>query len=159
MSLKTFFFLGMELFKTDILKKEYKEFIRETLPNTLECNYCNIDCYKAHAYFKLECYDCRSEKCSKCQIFNNHMDCLMKAADDRGKSYIYNFVLDFFSLSSETLECFYNIKIKREKTENINEIVWKMKEQHGTKYNTTTLAKTMKFSYSIRKRRYFYLRK
>ena len=75
----------------------------------------------------------------------------MKAANDKTKSYIYNFFLDFFNLSSETLEYFCNIKIKREKTENINGIVWKLKMFHGTKYQVTTLAKTMKFTYTIRK--------
>ena len=44
------------------------------------------------------------------------MDCLMKAANDKTKSYIYNFVLHFFNLSSETSEYFYNIKMKTEKT-------------------------------------------
>ena len=83
----------------------------------------------------------------------------MKAANDKTKCYIYNFVLDFFNLSSETLEYFYNIKIKKDKTENINEIVWKLKMFHRTKYQVTTLAKTMKFTYTIRKRRYMYLRK
>ena len=87
------------------------------------------------------------------------MDCLMKAANDNTKSYIYNFVLGFFNPSSETLEYFYNIKMKREKTENINQIVWKLKMFHGTKYQVTILAKTMKFTYTIRKRRYMYLRK
>ena len=87
------------------------------------------------------------------------MDCLMKAANDKIKSYIYNFVLHFFNLSSQTLEYFYNIKMKREKTENINEIVWKLKMFHGSKYQVTILAKTMKFTYTIRKRRYMYLRK
>ena len=83
----------------------------------------------------------------------------MKAANDKTKSYIYNFVLDFFNLSSETLEYFYNIKMKKEKTENINEIVWKLKMFHWTKYQVTILAKTMKFTYTIRKRRCMYLRK
>ena len=87
------------------------------------------------------------------------MECLMKAADDKGKKYIYNFVLDFFSISEITLDFFYNIKIKRKKRENINEIIWKMAEQYGKKYIATTLAKTVKFTYSIRKRRYIYFRK
>ena len=149
----------MELFQTDLLKKEYKEFIQKALPNTLECNYCNKDCCKNHYYFEVQCHNCRTERCSNCKIFNQQMDCLMKAANDKTKSHIYNFVLDFFNLSNETLEYFYNIKTKREKSENINEIVWKMKMFHGTKYQVTTLAKTMKFTYTIRKRRYMYLRK
>ena len=143
----------MELFQTDILKKEYNEFIRKTFPDTLECNYCNIDCCKNYYQFEVQCHNCGTERCLKCKIFNNQMDCLMKAANDKTKCYIYNFVLDFFNLSSETLEYFYNIKIKRDKTENINEIAWKLKMFHGTKYRVTTLAKTMKFTYTIRKRR------
>ena len=153
--ISTFFsFLDMELFQTDILKKEYNEFVKKTLPETLECNYCNKDCCKNHYHFEVNCHNCRAERCLQCKIFNNQMDCLMKAANNKARSYIYNFVLDFFNLSSETLERFYNIKTKREKTENINEIVWKLKAQHGTKYKATTLAKTMKFTYTIRKRRY-----
>ena len=124
----------MELFQTDILKKECNEFVKKTLPETLECNYCNIDCCKNHYHFEVTCHNCRTERSSKCKIFNNQMDCLMKAANDKARTYIYNFVLDFFNLSSETLERFYKIKLKREKTENINEIVWKLKMFHGTKY-------------------------
>ena len=108
----------MELFQTDVLKKEYKEFIQKTLPDTLECNNFNINCCKNHYRFEVQCLNCRTERCSKCKIFNQQMDCLMKAANDKAKSYIYNFVIDFFNLSSETLEHFYNIK-KREKIQKI----------------------------------------
>ena len=68
------------------------------------------------------------------------------------KATFTTFFFIFFNLSSETLEYFYNIKMKREKTENINEIVWKLKMFHGTKYQVTILAKTMKFTYTIRKK-------
>ena len=86
------------------------------------------------------------------------MDTLMKAGNDKTKNFIYNFVIDFFSLSNENLQFFYNTKKESNETD-ITDIIWKMKMYRGTKYQVTSLAKTMKFTYTIRKRRFMYLRK
>ena len=86
----------MELFQTDILKKEYREFVEKTLPKTLECNYCNKNCCKNHYNFEVTCLNCRTERCLQCKEFNQQMDAQMKAANDKTKSFIYNFVIDFF---------------------------------------------------------------
>ena len=148
----------MELFQTEILKTEYKEFVEKTLPKTLECNYCNHKCCKNHYHFEVACLNCRTERCVNCQIFNQQMDALMKAGNDKTKNFIYNFVTDFFSLSNESLKFFYNTKKESNETD-ITDIIWKLKMYHGTKYQVTTLAKTMKFTYTIRKRRFMYIRK
>ena len=86
------------------------------------------------------------------------MDALMKAGNNKTKNFIYNFVTDFFSLSNESLKFFYNTKKESNETD-ITDIIWKLKMYHGTKYQVTTLAKTMKFTYTIRKRRFMYIRK
>ena len=41
----------MELFKTSILKNEYKEFSEKLLPSVLECNYCNVISCEWHSKF------------------------------------------------------------------------------------------------------------
>ena len=86
------------------------------------------------------------------------MDQLMFNANQNVQAYIYNFILDFFSVSAETLEYFYALKINRKEV-NDQGIVWKMKEQHGNKYKVTNISKTMKFTYTLRNRRYVYIRK
>ena len=86
------------------------------------------------------------------------MDALMKAGNDKTKNFIYNFVTDFFSLSNESLKFFYNTKKKSNETD-ITDIIWKLKMHHGRKYKVTSLAKTMKFTYTIRKRTFMYIRK
>ena len=148
----------MELFQTEILRKEYKDFVENTLTKTLECNYCNNKCCKNHYHFEVTCLNCRTERCSQCQIFNRQMDCLMKASNDKTKSFIYNFVINFFSLSSESLQFFYNINKKTSAEMDITDIIWKMKMYHGAKHQVTSLIKTLKFKYTIRKRRFMYLR-
>ena len=91
-------------------------------------------------------------------MFNQQMDALMKAGNDKTKNFIYNFMTDFFSLSNESLKFFYNTKKESNETD-ITDIMWKLKMYHGTKYQVTSLAKTMKFTYTIRKRRFTYIRK
>ena len=101
-----FSFLEMELFQTDVLRKEYREFVEKTLPKTFECNYCNKNCCKNHCHFDVTSLNCRTERCLQCKLFNQQMDALMKAGNDKTKSFIYNFVID------ESLQFFYNIKKK-----------------------------------------------
>ena len=91
----------MEVFTCGVLKKESKEFLNKTLPEILPCNYCNIECCKYHSCFLAGCKQCRKDKCNKCKIFNIHMSFLVKNANNVGKNYIFNFVLDFLNVSEE----------------------------------------------------------
>ena len=50
----------MELFKTDLLKREYDRFQNEVLINVLECGLCqSFSCGESHKKFFLGCDRCR----------------------------------------------------------------------------------------------------
>ena len=154
------FFLEMELFKTEFLKKEYKEFVEKTLPKIVECNYCNFKCCRNHYHFEVMCLNCRTERCANCQTFNRQMDTLMQAGTEQTKKIIYNFVRDFFCLSNVSLKFFYNVKKTNENDEmDIVDIAWKLRMYQGIKHQVEPLSKTIKLTYTIRKRRFVYLRK
>ena len=53
----------MELFKTDVLKKEYEEFNKTLVPAVLECGFCNIVSCKYHSKFIFSCNLCRNVVC------------------------------------------------------------------------------------------------
>ena len=151
----------MELFKTDFLRKEYKVFVKKTMPKIIDCNYCNITSCKYHYHYDVTCIRCRTARCRNCQIFNQQLDALMKGGDEKTRKYIYTFIRDFSSISNESLKFFYNIN-KTTVTDEVNltDFTWKLRLYHGTKYSEIEhLAKTMKFTYTIRKRRFVYLRK
>ena len=143
----------LEIFKSDILKKEFDEFVKKTLPEILACNYCNVGFCEMHGRFIATCRKCRTGKCGPCRVFNIQMDSLMRASGEYGKKYIFNFVLDFLNKSSETLKHFCNID--SEKKQKINLSAWKMHEEHGRKNYTSTLSSTMKYQYQMKKRKRF----
>ena len=151
----------MELFKTDFLKKEYKVFVEKTITKIIDCNYCNAVCCAMHYRFDATCNRCRTKKCYNCQIFNQQLDALMKGASQKSREYIYNFVRDFFSLSNESLKFFYSFnKTTITDETDLTDFTWKLRLYHGTKYSIVEhLSKTMKFTYTIRKRRFVYYHK
>ena len=54
----------MELFKTDLLKREYDRFQNEVLINVLECGLCqSFSCGESHKKFFLGCDRCRKAQC------------------------------------------------------------------------------------------------
>ena len=148
----------MELFKTDILKKEYKIFVEQTILKITDCNYCNQTCCAMHYCFDVCCKKCRIAKCYNCQVFNQQLDALMKAASNETREYIYTFVRDFFAISSQSLKFFYNTNKKLEiNEEDLSDFTWKLRLYHGTKYSMVEhLSKTMRFTYTIRKIRFVY---
>ena len=56
----------MEIFKTETMKKEYKEYLK-LLDDVLECGFCRIDSCKHHKKHKLTCTLCRDAQCKKCK--------------------------------------------------------------------------------------------
>ena len=148
----------MELFKTDILKKEYKIFVEKTILKIIDCNYCNQTCCSMHYRFDASCKRCRIANCHNCRIFNQQLDALMKAASNETREYIYTFVRDFFAISNQSLQFFYNTNKTIEIDENnLDDFTWKLRLYHGNKYSMVEhLAKTMRFTYTIRNRRFVY---
>ena len=141
----------LEIFKSDILKKEFDELVKKTLPEILACNYYNIGFCEMQGCFIATCRKCRTDRCGPCRVFNIQMDSLMRASREYEKKYIFNFVLDFLNISSEILKHFYNIEIKKK----INLSAWKMHEEHGRKNYTGTLSSTIKYQYQMKKRKRF----
>ena len=109
----------MVLFKTDILKKEYKEFSDKLLPAVLECGYCNKMHCKMHSKFEMLCSLCRNDMCHNCRRFNLSKDILLNKATSQTIDYLYNFICDFLNLSEESLKHYFP-DIKVEKIEKIN---------------------------------------
>ena len=70
----------MELFKSEILKKEYEEFNKKMLPAVLECGLCNKISCQYHTKFIVSCTLCRSAACKSCKKFNISKDISLKNA-------------------------------------------------------------------------------
>ena len=109
----------MELFKSEVLKKEYKEFTNELLPKVLECSYCNVMPCKHHSKFKMQCSLCRKAMYRNCRSFNLSRDILLGGANQETRNYLNNDIVDFLDLSDESLKHYFpDIKletIRREK--------------------------------------------
>ena len=95
----------MEIFKTDVLKKEFERFKKENLVQILKCGYCQkTTCGSWHKKFLASCKYCRETFCKTCHNFNIAKNSLLKNADLNAREYIANFIQDFLCISDETLE-------------------------------------------------------
>ena len=83
----------MEIFKSDILKKEFKRFREEDLIKILACAYCQkATCQYFHTKSLVQCKFCRETFCKNCHKFNITKDILLEKVDEIGKNYIENFI-------------------------------------------------------------------
>ena len=104
----------MEIFETDILKKEFEKFQKEDLIEILKCGYCQkTTCKSFHKKFLASCKFCRENFCKSCQSFNITKENLLSYTDEIGKEYIENFIKDFINLSDRTIESTYKLNIIR----------------------------------------------
>ena len=95
----------MEIFKTDILKKEFERFQKENLVEILKCGYCQkTACQSWHNKFLVSCKYCREAFCKPCHNFNIAKETLTKSVNSVAKDYIEDFIKDFPSISNQTLE-------------------------------------------------------
>ena len=95
----------MELFKTDLLKREYDRFQNEVSINVLEYGLCqSFSCGGSHKKFFLRCHRCRKARCQPCRIFNIVKQTLLENLDREGRKYLENFIKDFLNLSNKTLQ-------------------------------------------------------
>ena len=114
----------MEIFKTDILKTEFEKFQKEKLVEILKCECCQkTACQSWHRKFLVSWKFCREAFCKACHNFNIGKETLLKGIDPIGKEYIENFIKDFISISTETLQTNYQIsemvRVPIEKTFNV----------------------------------------
>ena len=105
----------MELFKCDILKKEYKNFCNNLIAEVIKCNYCNKTSCDAHKKFKLECNQCRQFRCRNCMAFNISKNYLMDNLDADGKNCLACFILDETIIEKRTKSHKVQTFRKREK--------------------------------------------
>ena len=149
----------MEIFKTDILKKEFEKFQKENLVEILKCGYCQkTACQSWHRKFLVSCKFCREAFCKACHNFNIAKETLLKGLDPIGKDYIENFIKDFLCISSETLqtnfqvsevvrvpiEKTFNVKSYHKSNKNRSQVVYK-KFDNCEKLTYTVKGKSRKF--------------
>ena len=114
----------MEIFKTDILKKEFERFQRENLIEILKYEYCQkTACESWHNKFLVSCKYCREAFCKPCHNFNTAKETLTKGVDTVAKDYFEYFIKDFLCISNQTLEKIFQVsevvRIPVEKTFNV----------------------------------------
>ena len=114
----------MEIFKTDILKKEFEKFQEENLAKILKCSYCQKTASQSwHQKFLFSYKVCREAFCKACQNFDIGKETLLKGLDPIEKDYIENFIKDFLCISSETLQTNFQVsevvRVPIEKTFNV----------------------------------------
>ena len=110
----------MEIFKTDILKKEFERFQRENLIEILKYEYCQkTACESWHNKFLVSCKYCREAFCKPYHNFNQVKETLIKGVDTVDK----NFIKDFLCISDQTLEKNFQVsevvRVPVEKTFNV----------------------------------------
>ena len=110
----------MEIFKTDILKKEFERFKRENLIEILKYEYCQkTACESWHNKFLVSCKYCREAFCKPYHNFNQAKETLIKGVD----TVDANFIKDFLCISNQTLEKNFQVsevvRVPVEKTFNV----------------------------------------
>ena len=114
----------MELFKTNILKNEYKEFSIKLLPSVLECNYCNVISCEWHSKFTGTCIHCRKRHCKNGRSFNISKDILLAFASAETVDFLCNFICDFLNLSDQSIMTYFpDIKVEKREVVHYRQIV------------------------------------
>ena len=76
----------MELFKTDVLKKEFSKFEKEILTDVLKCGLCQKNsCESFHKKFLVSCKFCRERQYKPCKKLNVAKEVLFKSLDVSAK--------------------------------------------------------------------------
>ena len=91
--------------RTD-LKKEYQILHKNILPMLKKCGHFNI--FKCHhcLKFSANCNLCIKKRHTNCNEFNKSKDILLNYSDFQIKSFVRNFLLDYFNVNDLTKEFF-----------------------------------------------------
>ena len=104
----------MEIFETDILKREFERFQKEDLIKILQCGYRQkTTCQSFPKKFLFSWKFCRETFSKKFHKFDTTKEILRKEVDKIGKGYMENFIKDFLNISDQTLEANYKVEIER----------------------------------------------
>lgn len=145
----------MDIFKSDILKKELKELIKIILLNLNNCGNCGIFCCKHCSKFSVYCNLCKKAWCRYRQAFEQSKETLLNGGDEICKNYVANFIVDYFGMSETTAE-FFNLKISDTVREKDNFIVLHRSKTGLKDYN---VAKNKdKTEYWVKERKHCFFR-
>ena len=93
----------MDIFKTDVLRKEFEKFHKEVLVDVLKCGLRQkTTCNSFHSKFLVSYKFCQENYCKVCKTFKCAKEVLFFLGDAE-KEYVQNFILDFLNLSAESL--------------------------------------------------------
>ena len=151
----------MELFKTEVLRKEYEEFNTKLLPAILECSFCNKVSCKWHFKYNITCNFCKVALCKNCKKINTSKDLLLKLASAETVDYLYNYITDFLNLSEESLKTYFpEVKVEKiEKTNCKTRVKSEKCKKQTVKVELPSHLKNGHFQVGCWKRRFFYLKK
>ena len=150
----------MELYKTDLLKKEFERFQNKILINVLECGLCQKTSCEWDKKFFIGCDRCRKLRYQPCISFNIAKDNLLKNLDNAGREYLENFMKDFLNLSSETLkESFAVTKVTLPKAQNYNVKSYHKSEKCRSQVVYRSLDECKKIEYRVKGHKTLYYEK
>ena len=145
------FFLEMELFKHDSLKRKWEVLSSKTMLDIIDCNYCSKTSCLNNYHFNPNCSKCQLETCSYCLIFNQKFNFLIKNASKEAREFIFSFVRDFYRISNTSINFFYK---NNKKIEDINLIDIVLKLQHfSSKFGIEELSKSMVYTSYINRKK------
>ena len=151
----------MELFKTDLLKREYDRFQNEVLINVLECGLCQSFSHgESDKKVFLGCDRCRKAWCQPCIIFNIAKQTLLENLDREGRKYLKNFIKDFLNLSNKTLqESFGVTKVTLPRAQTYNAKSYHKSEKCRNQVVYRNLDECKKIGYTVKERKRSYYKK
>ena len=85
----------MEIFKSQILKKEFNELINKILSPLSGCGSCGKYSCQYHKKFFVTCGLCRDARCKNCCAFETSKEILLSGGDENSQKYVANFIGNF----------------------------------------------------------------
>ena len=150
----------MELFKTNLIKKEFERFQNKVLINVLECGLCQRNSCEWDRKFVVTCDRCRKARCQACNSFNIAKENLFKNLDKEGKDYLEDFIKGFLNFSGETLrKSFAVTKVTLPRPQNYNVKSYHKSKKCRSQSAYKNLDKCKKIEYTVKGRKCSYYKK
>ena len=108
----------------------------------MECSCCDVKSCKGHKKYLITCNQCRLARCKNCHKFNESRKLLYNAADEIGKDYLNNFIVDFLNISEQSLERYFN----KDETKNIDrtKTIWVKSYEKSNKNKSQIIKNRLK---------------
>lgn len=71
----------MEVFKTEVLKREFKKIVENVLLLLNECGNCGVFCCEYCKKFSVNCTLCQKARCKSCCTFERPKELLLNSGD------------------------------------------------------------------------------